>query len=130
MARDEKWSRSVVVDLDGVICKPNLSVRDVEGRYGEARPNAEIIAKLSELKRRGFYIVVHTARRMVTRQGDVSAVKAEVGKLTIAWLRKHGVPFDQLVFGKPYASSYYVDDKAMRPDEFLEHDFSDEEVRS
>jgi len=34
-------------------------------------------------------------------------------------VEKYNVPCDDIILGKPWAS-YYIDDKAIRPDEFVE----------
>jgi capsule biosynthesis phosphatase len=38
----------------------------------------------------------------------------------MAWLDRHQVPYDELHVGKPWGGKggFYVDDKAIRPDEF------------
>jgi hypothetical protein len=59
---------------------------------------------------------------MATHRNDEGKVLADVGAITLAWLREHGVPFHALRFGKPYAhEGFHVDDKAVRPGEFLAH---------
>lgn len=39
----------------------------------------------------------------------------------LAWLEKWGIPCDEIIFGKPWPGKrgFYVDDRAVRPDEFL-----------
>jgi len=46
---------------------------------------------------------------------------ANTAKSTLGWLDRHRVPYDEIHFGKPWASKvgFYVDDRAVRPDEFL-----------
>ena len=46
---------------------------------------------------------------MRTCNGDVGKVIERVGKVTEDWLEKWKVPYDELVFGKPYADMY-IDD--------------------
>jgi len=98
----------VCVDLDGTICElsPN-------GDYASARPVPGAREALVELKRRGAYVIIYTARRMRTHDGNLVKVCAEIGDLTRAWLREHGIPHDEVVFGKPYAH-VYIDDLAHR----------------
>jgi hypothetical protein len=38
---------------------------------------------------------------------------ARVGKITLDWLSKYEVPYDEIIFGKPWAD-VYIDDNAMR----------------
>jgi len=110
--------QSIVFDLDGTICIPNLDEKDTHRRYALAKPIQEVIDKMHKLKY-NYRIVIHTARRMVTHNGDINKIIEDVGQVTEDWLSAHGVPYDELVWGKPYASSYYVDDKAMSVKDFL-----------
>lgn len=110
---------SIVVDLDGTICSHPADRDDTLGRYGNSTPNWPVIEGLRELKLRGFEIIIFTARRMVTFDGNVSMVEADVRDVTEEWLKMHDVPYDRLVFGKPWTSTYYVDDKAMTPEGFV-----------
>ena len=106
-----------VFDLDNTICTPGAT-HDTYNRYVLAKPIPQTIGRMRQLYAEGHTIIIHTARRMVTHNGDVDAIVADVGEVTVKWLEKHEVPYHQLVFGKPYGD-YYVDDKAVRPDEIL-----------
>lgn len=110
--------KTIVFDLDGTICEPNLEYLDTKQRYGNARPMNSIISRMQKLQKAGYRIVIHTARRMVTHKGDIDLIKNDVGQVTEDWLKFYGVPYDELIFGKPYADTYYVDDKAMDLDQF------------
>jgi len=57
---------------------------------------------------------------MLTHDGDVEAIIADVGDITINWLKEHDVPYDEIIWGKPYSSTWYVDDKSMNLEEFKE----------
>lgn len=110
--------RSFVFDLDGTLCEPNLELSDTHSRYAEAIPKYDMIKLVNKLYDDGSYIIIHTARRMVTHKSDVQKVIADVGEITETWLRLNKVKYHELVFGKPYASMYYIDDKAMNIDDF------------
>lgn len=110
---------TLIVDLDDTVCFPNHDKNDTFEKYGLAAPNAKVIKSLRKAKEKGFEIVIHTARRMLTHNGDINKIIEDVGQVTIDWLNKHNVPYDDIVWGKPYGV-YYIDDKALRPDEFLE----------
>ena len=46
----------------------------------------------------------------------------KVGEKTILdWLDKWDIPYDEIIYGKPWPghNGYYVDDRTVRPDEFL-----------
>jgi capsule biosynthesis phosphatase len=95
----------IVFDLDGVICelkKPSES-------YSEVSPKKKVIQKMRNLKDQGHYLIIHTGRHMRTCNGDVAKVIEKIGKITEDWLEKWNVPYDELVFGKPYAD-IYIDD--------------------
>lgn len=112
-------TKSIVFDLDDTICFPNHNEKDTHSKYALAEPNKTLILRMKELKQVGYYIVIHSARRMVTHKGDIDKVVADVGQVTIDWLKKHNVPYDELRFGKPYSSTWYVDDKAMNLEQFF-----------
>jgi len=106
--------KSICFDLDDTICFPNHGEKDTYKKYGLAKPNDQVIAQIRRLKRDlGFHIVLLSARRMLTFGGNIDKIKADVEEITRSWLNEHDVPFDELVFGKPYVTTYYVDDKAM-----------------
>ena len=95
----------IVFDLDGVICdlkKPSES-------YSEVKPKKKVIQKIRNLKEQGHYVIIHTGRHMRTCDGDVAKVIEKIGKITEEWLANWDVPYDELIFGKPYAD-IYIDD--------------------
>ena len=97
----------VCVDLDGTICSLTEN-----GDYGNVKPLPNAIETLQRFKKEGHYIIIYTARRMRTHNGNVSEIIKEVGELTTTWLQKHNIPYDELIFGKPYAH-VYIDDLAI-----------------
>ena len=109
---------TLVIDIDHTICIPNDNETDTFEKYGKAEPIKEMIDAIHRAKQAGYYIVLFTARRMATHDGDINKVIKDVGQLTVAWLKEHEVPYDQLKFGKPNAV-FYIDDKAMLPSDFI-----------
>jgi capsule biosynthesis phosphatase len=99
------------VDLDETLCFHH-SVNDTYERYGLALPNTPVIEKVNFWKSQGARIIIFTARRMLTHKGDLAKIEADVGDITRNWLKEHGVQYDELIFGKPYAD-FYIDDKAV-----------------
>lgn len=110
--------KTLVIDLDDTICFPNHEFKDTERKYGEAKPNEEFISKMVEIHDT-FLIVINSARRMLTHNGDLDKIEDDVRDITERWLEKYEVPYDELRFGKPYGE-YYIDDKALSIRDFLE----------
>lgn len=107
----------IVMDLDGTLCP----IKKPDERYEELPPKADVLEKLKEYRAQGFNIIIQTARNMRTYEGNVGRINANTAKVVFAWLDRHGVPYDEVYFGKPWQGKggFYVDDKAIRPDEFL-----------
>ena len=96
-------------DLDGTLCYTR-----VEGEhYRDVKPIPGAIETLQRLKKEGHYIIILTARNMVTHNSNMGKIIAHQSPIVIEWLNKHKIPYDELHFGKPVAD-YYVDDKAVR----------------
>ena len=109
----------IVFDIDGTLCeelKPKQS-------YLDAVPKTQMIEKLKEYKKNGYYIILNTSRNMRSYEGNVGRINANTAKVLFQWLELHDIPFDEIHYGKPWCghNGFYVDDKAVRPDEFLEY---------
>ena len=50
---------------------------------------------------------------MKTTQSNQGLVTARVGAITLQWLERYGVEYDEIYFGKPWAD-IYIDDNAFR----------------
>lgn len=99
----------ICIDLDGVIC--NLKK---EGEtYDQLLPVPGAPEALRELKDSGHYIIINTARHMKTCQGNLGLVGARITLITLQWLEKYQIPYDEVYFGKPHAD-IYIDDNAYR----------------
>jgi len=107
----------IVIDLDGVLCK----TKKPDQNYEDVEPNLEIINKLKEYKQKGFYVIIYSSRNMRTFEGNLGKINAITLKTIFKWLDKHHVPYDELFVGKPWCgyNGFYVDDKTIRPSEFL-----------
>jgi hypothetical protein len=51
---------------------------------------------------------------MLSNSHNTGAAIANIAKLTIETLDNFEIPYDELIFGKPYAE-IYIDDKAFNP---------------
>ena len=99
----------ICFDLDGVICE----LRTNGESYADLKPVSGAVEKLKALKAAGHTIIINTGRHMKTCQGNVGLVLARQGQVTLAWLARYGIPYDEIYFGKPWAD-VYVDDNAHR----------------
>lgn len=99
----------IVIDLDGTICP----IKEPNQSYEELKPFPKAVEKIRQLRAEGHYIIIQTARHMKTCDGNVGLVVRKIGKLTLEWLDKNGIEYDEIYFGKPNAD-VYIDDRALR----------------
>ncbi len=99
----------ICIDLDGVICE----VRKADQTYADVAPLPGAIERIRELKAAGHTIIIQTARHFKTCGGNVGQILARQGLTTLQWLKDHGVEYDEIHFGKPWAD-VYIDDNAYR----------------
>lgn len=107
----------VVIDVDGTLA----------GRRGDAQSYAEVstvpgvVQKIRDLKRQGYWIILYTSRNMRTYDGNIGRIMRHTAPILVEWLARHEIPYDELHFGKPWCGhhGYYVDDRAIRPREFV-----------
>jgi capsule biosynthesis phosphatase len=65
------------------------------------------------LRENGHYILIYTSRRMKTLGGNIGKVLCDIGLIPLEWLRRYGIEYDEIYFGKPWAD-VYIDDNALR----------------
>ena len=108
--------KRLVFDLDGT-----LTHDDASADYAERAPNAAVVAKLRDYQAQGFEIVICSSRNMRTYEGQVGKINAHTLPVILDWLARHEIPYDEIHVGKPWCGTegFYVDDKAVRPSEFL-----------
>jgi capsule biosynthesis phosphatase len=99
----------ICIDLDGVICR----LKNPGEQYEDLLPVDGAPESLQALKEHGHYIIINTARHMKTCQGNLGQVAAKISLVTLNWLQKYNVPYDEIYFGKPHAD-VYIDDNAFR----------------
>ncbi|UNI15637.1 hypothetical protein JDV02_002151 [Purpureocillium takamizusanense] len=100
--------RRFCFDLDLTL----VGVPAVSGDYSTCPPIEKNIRLVKQLYNAGHHIIIHTARRMRTHNGNVGSVIADVGPVTFTQLATYGIPFHEVYFGKPYAD-VYIDDLAV-----------------
>ncbi|KXK25802.1 MAG: hypothetical protein TR69_WS6001001408 [candidate division WS6 bacterium OLB20] len=98
--------------------------------YADLVPYKKMVERLRELKQQNFRIVLFTARNMRTYGGNLGLINANTAKVLLAWLDKWEIPYDEIIYGKPWAENgLYVDDNAVRPREFLEKSLEELEAQ-
>ena len=85
---------------------------EVKDDYTTVKPIEKNIKFLKYLKQFGNTIIIYTARRMKTHNGNVGKINADIGRITFDTLEKFNIPYDEIYFGKPYAD-IYIDDLAL-----------------
>ena len=110
---------SFVFDVDGTLCP----IKGEDESYADLVPYADMVEKLREYKAQGARIILYTSRNMRTYGGDVSLILEHTKPELEAWLAKWDIPYDEIVYGKlwPGHRGLYVDDRSVRPDEFLKY---------
>jgi capsule biosynthesis phosphatase len=103
--------KTAIFDIDDTI------LTTINRDYANSQPKTEVIKGLRALKEAGWFIYLYTARGMGRSNGDIGSVADEVFEEIEGFCRKFDVPYDAIQIGKPYGA-VYVDDKAMRPEEF------------
>lgn len=107
----------LVVDIDGTLC----DIKTSEQTYADLVPRADMLVKLREYQQRGYRILLYTSRNMKTHNHNLGLINKHTAPVLLAWLEQWDVPYDEILFGKPWPRSkgFYIDDRAIRPDEFL-----------
>lgn len=77
-----------------------------DGVYTVKQENKELISMLNLLKLQGHTIILHTGRHW----NHIKVTKMQI--------EEAGISYDSLVMGKP-VSDFYIDDRAVRPDECI-----------
>jgi capsule biosynthesis phosphatase len=100
----------VCFDLDNTL----VSYPVVPGDYSTVLPIKRVVDLLLFFKRQGHEIIIYTARRMATHGSNVGRVMKDIAMVTFETLDRFGIPYDEIIFGKPIAD-IYIDDRAINP---------------
>jgi len=95
-------------DLDNTL----VTFPEIKNDYTTVKPIYKNIEMLRKLKKLGHTIIIYTARRMRTFDGNVGKIIKDVGIITLETLDNFEIPYDEIYFGKPYAD-FYIDDLAI-----------------
>jgi len=88
----------IIIDLDGTICTEE---RQFSRSLAKPLPNA--IERITELYNEGHTIIIYSARTWMEFE------------MTVDWLKRHEVPYHQLILGKPIGD-VWIDDRAITCD--------------
>lgn len=113
--------KRLVFDLDNTLCTTE------NGDYKKSAPDYAMIEKLKQYKSEGFEIIISTSRNVRTYKNDLGKINANTLPIIINWLNEHEVPYDEVYVGKPWCGNdgFYIDDKAIRPSEFIKYDYDE-----
>ena len=104
----------LVVDLDKTLCTKKLP----DESYADVKPICDMIDAVNTLHKNGSEVIIESARNMLTQSNNEAKVIKNIGLTTLKWLNDNNIEYDGIKFGKPIGSCY-IDDKALRPKEFL-----------
>ena len=108
---------SFIIDIDGTLCP----IKRKEERYEDIVPYKNVVDKLKYYKENGAKIVLFTSRNMNSYNGNLGLINKRTARVLLDWLDKWDIPYDEIIYGKPWPGhkGFYVDDRTVRPDEFL-----------
>lgn len=107
---DEFFPKTLVVDFDGTISEEGARA------YADAIPNTRMICALRKAYADGWSIMVDTARGY----GSHDTERHRCMELTKKQLDEWGCPYDTLRVGVKIAGAYYIDDRSVLPEKFIE----------
>lgn len=110
---------SFIFDIDGTICP----IKKKDEKYEDLIPYIDIVEKLRDYKNSGAKIILFTSRNMNSYNGNIGIINKNTAKVLLEWLDKWEIPYDEIFYGKPWPGhkGFYIDDRSIRPNEFLNH---------
>ncbi|MDY4475207.1 hypothetical protein [Mitsuokella sp.] len=110
---------SFVFDIDGTLCP----IKKSDQKYEDLVPYQSVVDKLRYYKENGAKIILFTSRNMRSYNGNLGLINKNTAKVLLDWLDKWEIPYDEILYGKPWPGKkgFYIDDRSVRPDEFLNH---------
>lgn len=111
---------SFVFDVDGTLCP----IKTKEEKYEDLVPHPEMVEKIRFYKENGAKIILFSSRNMNSYNGNIGLINKNTAVTMTEWLKKWDIPYDEIIYGKvwPGHKGFYVDDRTVRPDEFLKYD--------
>lgn len=99
--------KTICFDIDGVICLVTKN-----NNYKKSKPIMKNIKTINNLYDQGYKIILNTARYMGRYNNNRFLAEKKIKKLTITHLKKWGLKYHKIYFGKP-SFDLVIDDKAI-----------------
>ncbi len=117
MSDKEYKDYSFIFDIDGTICP----IKGKDEKYEDLVPYKNMVEKIRYYHEHGAYIILFTSRNMNSYNGNIGLINKNTAHILSVWLEKWDIPYDEIIYGKPWPGKkgFYVDDRTVRPDEFL-----------
>lgn len=108
-----------IFDIDGTLCP----IKKSNENYADLIPYKNMISKLKKYKKEGAKIILFTSRNMNSYNNNLGLINRNTAKVLYDWLEKWEIPYDEIYYGKPWPGykGFYVDDRSVRPTEFLKY---------
>ena len=119
MLENDNNKLTFVFDIDGTICP----IKKSNEKYEDLIPYDVVVKKIREYHESGARIILYTSRNMNSYNGNLGIINVKTAPILMDWLKKWEIPYDEIVYGKvwPGHNGFYVDDRTVRPDEFLKY---------
>ena len=120
---DKLSNYSLIIDIDGTLCP----IKNKNESYSDLIPFQDIVEKIKGYHNAGVKIVLFSSRNMNSFQGNLGLINKNTVPVLLTWLKKWDIPYDEILFGKPWPGfkGFYVDDRSVRPNEFLNNTFEE-----
>lgn len=114
---------SLVFDIDGTLCP----IKNKDEEYKDLIPDSKMVERLRYYKKNGAKITLFSSRNMNTYKGNLGLINANTAIVLTEWLKKWDIPYDEIMYGKPWPGhrGLYIDDRTVRPNEFLNYSFEE-----
>ena len=97
----------ICFDIDNVICRTNS-----KKNYSKSLPIKKNIKLVNEIYKKGYTVILYTARYMGRCNGNLIEVEKKIKPLTLKQLKSWGVNYHKIYFGKP-SFDLFIDDKSL-----------------
>lgn len=94
----EELDGTLVVDIDGTLC----GIKTADQSYADLVPNHAMLERLREYQQKGYRILLFTSRNMNTYKNNIGMINKHTAPVILEWLAKWEVPYDEIIFGKPW----------------------------